>query len=109
MTEQTPVPELDALDVVFGSIDHLPLRKNLPEEFRERWHHRSGYCGAASGLFFNGGTFASHGLTPKDGIDQCAAESAVLAALRSFEPSHERKIGGVGYLLSQWFDLSKAA
>lgn len=107
------IPELTDVDVVWGSVSHLPARKDLPEDFQHNWHGRSNpFCYAISTWFYNGAHFADGVLTvdgvrfvPKPGVDPAKALKAISAALGSFKPSHEHKIGGCGFMLSEWFEI----
>lgn len=113
-----PIPELSGLDVTFGNIKHLPKREDLPEEFRKNWHSsRNPWCHAISQWFYNGAKSLPNGngieidgvkFIAKPGVDANKALAAIKAALGSFEPQHEHKIGGCGYLLSEWFDIKKS-
>lgn len=113
-----PVPDLDGPSVVFGDISFLPKRNDLPEEFQRDWHRNSHpWCGLVSHWFYNGADAASKDsltikgvtLRAKDGVDFGKACRAIKAALGSWEPQHEHKIGGVGYLMSIWFDRDAKA
>ena len=97
-----PIPEVTDLDCAFGgAMRILPPYKDLPEEFRDM----SGpFCRAASMLFYEGGKLSDHGLTPKPGVDEKKVYRVLRACLGDFAPKHEHKIGGTGYLLSQWYD-----
>ncbi len=104
----TPIPDISALDVAFGNIGHLPKMKDLPEEFQRE---RSPFCKSVQTWFFDGATASPNGITigdksytAKEGVDAQKALAAIRAALGSFEPSHEHKIAGCGFLLSEWFD-----
>ncbi len=111
-----PIPDLDQVSIAFGSIDHMPKRENLPEEFQKNWHRSSNkFCDAVSTWFYDGAKKIPNGVEvdgvkfiAKDGVDAAKALRAIQAALGSFEPSHEHKIGGCGYMLSEWFDIEKA-
>lgn len=100
------IPEVSDEDVTFGGADqHLPIYRELPEEFR-RMH--SPFCDAASGLFFNGGKLSDYDLRVKEGIDRRRAIRLLQALLGSYGRPHEHKIGGVGFLLSQWCEIVEA-
>lgn len=110
-TKTIAVPEVTDLDVAFGRIDFLPQRGTLPDEYREQWSSQIPYCRAISKWFFHGAECDGRALVidgerfvPKKGIDAQKALRAISAALRSFEPKHEHKIGACGFLLSQWFE-----
>jgi hypothetical protein len=104
---RTPIPELSDVDVVFGCVDHLPARDDLPEEFRLRWDRQQPHCEFISQWFFKGRTPDDMArLTPKKGIDREKALRAIKAILASWAPQHEHKIGGCGFLLSEWFDVA---
>lgn len=84
----------------------LPELKDIPKEFREGWHNKSNpWCKAATQWFFHGGTLQDFGIKPKENIDKKLAVQVLSICLSSFEPKHEHKIAGVGYLMSEWFDL----
>jgi len=94
------IPEITDVDIVFGGADeHLPKWADLPDEFRRM---RGPFYHAASMLFFNGGELSDHGLRFRDGVDQTRAIRLLRALLGSYGTKHQHKIGGVGFLLSQW-------
>jgi hypothetical protein len=76
---------------------YMPLREELPEEFRYDWMDNP-YCELVSDLFHKGGTIGEF----KKEIDRDKAVRHISACIRSFEPKHEHKIGAIGYLLSLW-------
>ena len=85
--------------------DLIPPRNELPEEFRDGWHSdRNIWCAYVSNLFFNGGTWLAK---PRKGIDSEDAFVHFRTVLGSYAPSHEHKIGALGYLLSLWFKNTK--
>lgn len=100
MSKTIAVPKIDDAGVAFGDASVLPKFTDLPAEFRE-WH-REFHCDVASKLFFTGGSLADYGLKVRDGLDRGDVMRALRACLGSWEPKHEHKIAGVGYLLSQW-------
>ena len=105
-----PVPDLNDPEVVFGSIKHLPPWSDLPEEFRNRWMGGNPYCDFISQWFYSGlGKDDLARLSPRDGVDRNKALRAIKAIIGSFEPKHEHKTAGAGYLLSQWFELAPKA
>ena len=73
----------------------LPPMSEIPEEFRER---RSEWCVIAMRLFFSGGRFPQ----VKPGIDADKAGRHLMAVLGSFDPKHEHKEAGAGWLMSMW-------
>ena len=75
----------------------LPHRDDLPNEYQKQWRTNK-FCSIASTWFYKG----IDPLEFDEGIDASAAMSHLSACLRSFEPSHENKIGGVGFLMSLW-------
>ncbi len=77
----------------------LPLWEKIPEEFKggnewteivARWFFR----GLPKGTEF----------VAKEGIDSTKAIRHVSACIGSFEPRHEHKEAGCGYLLSEFFE-----
>lgn len=93
--EFSDVGEYFRAEVVGGLIPYL---QDLPEDFKPQRHGRNEYCELASRWFFRG----LRGIRFKEGIDRTAALCHLRAALSSWNPSHEEKISGVGYLLSRW-------
>ena len=103
------IPELSDADVVFSASPPLPAWNDIPEDFRENWSNQDHpWCRIPSKWFFAGGSLQDFGLTPKEGLDQKAAMRAIKACLGSFQPSHEHKIAGVAFMLSEWFDQPDA-
>lgn len=100
---KTPKEVSDAIAAfparVVGSL--LPHRKELPEEFRE--YDSNHWCDIAAIWFFSGLPQETKFHT-KEGVDGSKAIRHLGTCLRSFEPSHEEKMGGVGFLMSLWFD-----
>lgn len=94
--------DLEDFEIVFAANceKFLPSMKEIPEEFHNRRHP---YVNFAGRIFFSG----SDGLKfkPKEGIDPKKALRQLRAALSTFEPKHEHKMAGVGYLLSLFFDI----
>ena len=80
---------------VIGTL--MPRREELPEEYRKNWT-RNEHCKMAGDWFFNG----IKGITTRKGIDRYKALRHLSACLRSFQPSHEHKIGAVGWLMELW-------
>lgn len=95
-----PLPVTD-LDLAFGGrIEKLmPRYRSLPEDYQRE---SAPFCRIASKWFFGG--LDAKTLKAKEGIDADAALRHCRAVLCSFEPKHEHKIAGVGWLLSQWFE-----
>lgn len=90
------VSDLDAAFPPDVSGTLLPDFKSLPDEFM-KWHTNP-WCDTVEQLFFNGGDMPPL----KDGISKAMAVRHLSTVLRSFEPQHEHKIAGAGYLLSLW-------
>lgn len=80
---------------VIGTL--LPKWEEIPKEFKDgnKWTQ------LAQHIFFYGGKGIE--FLVKDGVDQAKANRHIMACLRSFEPKHEHKEAGVGYLLSEFF------
>ncbi len=103
-----PIPEISDAEAAFPANPPLPKWDEIPEDFRKGWAGSSHpWCRIPSKWFFKGGTLDEFGLTPKDGVNADAAMRAIMACLRSFAPKHEHKIAGVGFMLSEWFDLNE--
>lgn len=93
--------------------DYLPNEDELPEEFGPNaWIHNP-CCDLASGIFYGRMTHKGEsikvagekiGFTPREGVDPMMAWRHILACLKSYEPKHQHKIAGVGYLISMWID-----
>lgn len=112
-----PVPEITDAEMAFGTIKHLPKRESLPEEYQRDWHSdRLVYCRAVSGWFYKGARRLPDGIevdgrkfVARPGVDSEKALRAISATLKSWDCKHEHKIGGCGWLLSQWFELKETA
>lgn len=99
-----PNPVLDIEMAFPGSVEHLlPAWEDLPEALRRGWHSDR-WCKQAESWFFNGVDLKASTITPRDGIDATAAFRHLGVCLGSWEPKHEHKIAGVGYLMSLWFE-----
>jgi hypothetical protein len=94
--------DLSAVELVFpANVDHL--LPAAPPEMRRNWH-RDPWCKQAETWFFRGVDRAKSTIKPKKGIDTDKAFRHLQACLGSWQPKHEDKIAGVGYLMSLWFD-----
>ena len=98
------IPDLSPLDVAFGNISALPKYSDLPRDYQSM---SAPGCKVASNLFFRGGRMSDFGMKPRDGVDASKARTVIQACLGSFEPKHEHKIGGVGWLIDQWFERAE--
>ena len=96
-----PIPEVTDVDVAFPARPPLPAWDDIPKDF---WRHGNEWAEIVSRMFFEGGSLADFGITPKAGVDLKAAMRAIRVCLGSFEPKHEHKTAGVAYMLSEWFD-----
>lgn len=76
----------------------LPPWAEIPNEFKDG----NEWTEAAAGIFYSGAK--KKAFHPKDGVDAEKAFRMVRACLGSFEPQHEHKIAGVGYMLSEFFE-----
>lgn len=109
------IPEVNDAEIAFGTIRHIPRREELPIEYQRDWHRDSQpFCKAISDWFYHGAKGDGKSLiaggymfTPKEGVDGNKALRAIKAAMVSWEPQHEHKIGACGWMLSEWFDMKK--
>lgn len=91
--------KLLAVETAFGgrAMDILPPMSEIPEEF----HKGNKWTRLAAQWFFGG----LHTMPPvKEGFDAADVQANLQTALRSFEPKHEHKEAGVGYLMSLWLE-----
>lgn len=56
----------------------------------------------AGDLFFSGGKLADHGLRVREELDATTVHRALSALLKSFQPSHEGKMGTVALAIHHW-------
>jgi len=82
--------------------DYLPEWSDIPEEFRKGWNSSYGACNLSSDIFSWRLGDKKIGFVPMDDVDPGMAWRHICACLGSFEPKHEHKIAGVGYLISLW-------
>ena len=98
------IPIVDDLDVAFPTkaMSILPPWAELPPEFK-KWHDRGNkWIKCVTDWFYRG--LDKPKWKPKKGVDQKAALRAVAACIGDWTPSHEHKIAGCAFLLSEWFD-----
>lgn len=79
----------------------LPPMADIPPEFHR---HEDPWVRSARAWFFGGVDLAKSTVVPKPGVDRGAALRHLQAVLGSFEPKHEHKEAGAGYLMSLWFE-----
>jgi hypothetical protein len=93
------------VDLAFGGriADLMPRYEELPDDFRSE---QDPFSKIVNGWFFNGLNTST--LTAKAGIDKSAALRHCRAIMCSFDPSHEHKIAGVAWLMSQWFEAPQS-
>lgn len=75
----------------------LPPKDDIPEEY---WDGHE-MTRLASHWFYHG--LKGYTFVPKEGVDRTKALRQIGACLGSFEPKHEHKEAGVGYLLDLFF------
>lgn len=88
------------VEIAFGTTKLLPSYDAVPEEFKRG----NDYTKLLEHLFF-GPSVPKGEIVFRDGFKDVEAPAllhrVVMAHLRSFEPKHEHKIAGLGYLISQ--------
>ena len=105
MSEQTDIPEVEDIDMVFQTkaLALLPKWDDLTDDEKRM---RGPFCDAVSKIFFSGGRLEDHGLKIKPGIDREKVYRFVRATLGDWSPKHEHKIGGIGHMLSKWCETT---
>lgn len=98
-TDILPKP-VDDLAVALGDISNLPRKEDIPAEF---WRNGNPWHDLAHRWFF-GQLKAVPPIKPH--LDRRAVLRAIRSCLCSWDPSHEHKSAGVGYLLSLWCEPS---
>lgn len=99
------IPKVTDVEIAFGSTEHLPKWENIPDEFKVNYPEHPGVTMAAQWFY---GTLAGAKLPPvREGVNEIEAMRVIRAILVSFEPKHEHKMAGVGYLINEWWDLEK--
>lgn len=94
------IPEVTDLERAFGSVAGLPKWEDIPDEFKSNRGNK--WTDLASRLFYAGAKGVEFKM--KDGLDFRKFVRFWQAHAGSFEPKHEHKLAGLGYLMSQWFD-----
>lgn len=88
------------LESAFGTIRLLPSYEDVPEEFK-----RGNEYTKLMNHLFHGQPVPEGEVVFKQGFDDAQAPAllnrVVMAHLRSYEPNHQHKIAGLGYLVSQ--------
>lgn len=103
------VPQnLTRVDLAFGNVKHLPKYDTLPDDYRRM---NAPGCRAVSMWFYKGAEASPDGIKidgvaykAKEGVDAGKALAAIKSCLGSFEPKHEHKIAGCGFMFSEWFE-----
>ena len=109
MTEYTlsrqSLDTITDLEMAFGTTKLLPPYGVVPEPFK----HGNGYTRLIDCLF-SGQPLPGGEILFRQGFEDPAAPAAlnrvVIAHLRSYEPKHEHKIAGLGYLVSLVCELN---
>lgn len=91
------------LEIAFSTSRLLPEWEDVPQEFRDG----NVYTKLAEAIF-NGTALPQGNIELKPGFTPERLSRAVRAHLQSFEPKHEHKIAGVGYLIAQVATLEEA-
>lgn len=89
------------VEVAFGTTRLLPKLEDIPEEFSRG----NPYTQVAEAIFY-GHPLPYCEIEMKEGVDLRLLKRAVRAHFWSFEPKHEHKIAGVGYMISRVVTLS---
>lgn len=89
-------------ELVFGASRLLPVWDDIPEEFKVG---RNVYCKLAASLLY-GTELPKLEVTMTDGFTPEVLQRCVQAHLASFEPKHERKMAGVGFMISKMATLT---
>lgn len=90
-------------ELAFGTVRFLPEWTEIPEDFR----NGNAYTDIVERIFF-GRPLPDLQMveTPAfDAVTSDAKRDFIMAHLKSFQPKHEHKIAGVGYLFSQLWTL----
>lgn len=74
----------------------MPPYDEIPQEFKQ--FRGNAYVEFVEGLFF--GAPPKMELKLRDGFSEEAVAKVIKSHLSSFEPKHEHKMAGVGYMLS---------
>ncbi len=101
MSEILPVPEFDAVTVVFGAPSEAFVSREDGSKYEREFAKEAS---VANKIFFKGGTLAEYGLKLKPEVDSKKAHLALRALLCSWNPPHEAKIGTVARYLNSWCD-----
>ena len=91
------------LDVAFGTTKLLPAYEQVPPEFKPS--NGGNVYTKIMDCMFSGTPIPKGNVVFRPGFDDTEAPKllgrVIQAHLRSFEPKHEHKIAGLGYLVSQ--------
>lgn len=97
--------KVSEVDLVFGwNVSKLiPPMEQIPVEFVSvSDHNRNEWVKMVNDWFFKG--LKNVEWKPKEGVETTEAIRHVTAIMRSFEPTHEHKVAGCAYLLSEFFE-----
>lgn len=99
ITEQD-IKSITDIDEVFSTTKFLPPIEQIPIEFIKGNNYTQFVKNLFHGTELSGGT-----ITFKFDIEPEQAKRFIISHLSSFEPKHNHKIAGVGYLLFLMSDL----
>lgn len=93
--------EVTRTDIAFGGDVKklLPEWASIPDEFKK---DSNKFCRIVLDWFYSG-LSKDVEFIPKEKTDPAKALQHIKAAMSSMTPSHEHKIAGCAYLLSEWF------
>lgn len=97
MSYQLTPEQLDLIsdiDLVFGTKQLLPHWEQIPNEFKEG----NIYTKLATAIFYKM-PLPEGNIEFRNGFDEIKLINCIRAHLASFEPKHEHKIAGVGYII----------
>lgn len=95
--------DVSDLEIMFAtSTDKLmPAWKDLPKCYRNMNNRRPSMAFVEEWFFLG---LKQVKIIPREGVDLTKALRQLKACMGSFEPKHEHKVGGVGFLVDQFFE-----
>lgn len=84
------------VELAFSTSRFLPKVEDIPESF-----FRGNIYTEIAKCLFHGKPLPAAEIELADGVDPDSLNKCVRAHLQSFEPNHEHKIAGVGFMISK--------
>jgi len=81
---------------------YLPKLEEIPDKYKTNEYSWKGGCELATRIFSNECSGKKVGFVPMPGVDPQGVWEHLSVCLGSYQPKHEHKIAGTGWLIEMW-------